>query len=104
MVLLTIAFPSASPSWLFGHAWGGFTRFRGTTLLMTASSLRSKSPSVPGRPSGIVGERALSTVLSFRVAGLEFVAAELFRVTIVQPAVDREELEAERANRSFRAV
>jgi hypothetical protein len=66
---------------------------------MTASSFRSKNPSVPGRPSGIVGERALSTVLSFRVAGLEFVAAELF-----QPAVDHEELEAECANRSFKVV
>jgi hypothetical protein len=66
---------------------------------MTASSLHSKNLSMPGQPSGIVGEQALSTVLSFRVAGLEFVAAELF-----QPAVDHKELEAERANRSFKAV
>jgi hypothetical protein len=68
---------------------------------MTVSSLRSRS--VLGWSSGIVGERALSIALSFRVAGLELAAAE-FRVNIVQPAVDLEEVEPERANRSFNAV
>jgi hypothetical protein len=74
------------------------------TLLMTVSSFRSRKPSMVELPSDNIGERALPIVLSFWVVGLEPVADELFLVNIVQPAVDRDEVEPERANRSFRAV
>lgn len=104
IVLLTIVFAPTSPSSPSTRARGSCKRFRGTSLLMTVSSFRSRKPSVMVVPSNVIGERALSIALSFRVVGLELVATELFLVNIVQPAVDRDEVEPERANKSFRAV
>lgn len=102
MVLLTIVLEPASPSWPSGDNVAGFTRFRGMALPIALSSFLN--PSVLGLPSDVVGERALPIALSFRVAGREVVSAELFRVNIVHPAVDREDVEPDRAKRSFKAV